>query len=228
MFAYLTALGKNELQRELRRRRAELRTAVEHGGNRQSAHAHDADDDDRRRGVESTLAPAPAVLHNTSRSLRQRRRAVVSENLPPPPPPPRVIRRRRRRRRYRVWSAGTVASAGNDHDERHISTDQPVKGHCCQSGHDPVTCFSVGRPGGRMKSGVVALTRPESWGDAWTGVVGGRVGGQRGPGDWQSAPGDVLHVVARSLHQFNGVARSSGAARSFHSVRHILSPDVVS
>lgn len=95
MFAYLTALGKNELQRELRRRRAELRTAVEHGGNRQSAHAHDADDDDRRRGVESTLAPAPAVLHNTSRSLRQRRRAVVSENLPPPPPPPRVIRRRR-------------------------------------------------------------------------------------------------------------------------------------
>jgi len=36
---------------------------------------------------------------------------------------------------------GPVASARNDLDERHISTDQRVKGDCCQGESDPATCF---------------------------------------------------------------------------------------
>ena len=35
----------------------------------------------------------------------------------------------------------TVASPQNDLDERHISTDQPVNGDCCQSESDPASCL---------------------------------------------------------------------------------------
>ena len=44
-------------------------------------------------------------------------------------------------RLHPVTSAGTVASAWNDLDEQHISTDQPGNRDYWQRESDPATCF---------------------------------------------------------------------------------------